>query len=305
VHLTVIRWFNKFIVWILPVFPRSLIWIFSRRYIAGKTLENGVQKAKSLNAEGCLVTMDVLGENIAELSEAETAKTQCLSILNAIQKEKINGNLSLKLSMLGLNIDKETCYRNVKAIVHQAAGTGLFIRIDMEDSGATDSTLDIYRRLRKDYQNVGIVIQAYLKRSNNDVRALIDEGIAHIRICKGIYQEPASIAYKDKNAIRDHYLELADMMFRSGSTVGLATHDKVLIDQLLRTIKEKPVPKSRFEFQMLLGVTEHLHAGLIGAGYALRVYVPYGEQWYGYCMRRMKENPQVAGYVVKNLFTRR
>lgn len=298
------RWFNKLIVWILPIFPKSLIWIFSRRYIAGKTLESGVQKAKALNADGCRVTMDVLGEYITELSEAETAKIQCLDILDAIRKEKINGNLSLKLSMLGLNMDKETCYRNVKTIVQQAAETGLFIRIDMEDSSATDSTLEIYRRLRKEYKNIGIVIQAYLKRSKDDVRKLIDEGIAHIRICKGIYQEPASIAYKDKKAIRENYLELVNMMFRSGSYVGLATHDKILIDQLLQPIDERSVPKSQFEFQMLLGVTEHLRADLIDAGHALRVYVPYGEQWYGYCMRRMKENPQVAGHIVKNLFIR-
>ncbi len=298
------RWFNKWLVWILPVFPKPFIWIFSRRYIAGKTIEDGVQKAKRLNGEGCVVTMDVLGENITDLSEAETAEHSCMAVLDAIQREKINGNLSLKLSQLGLNIDREVCYRNVKAIVQKAAETGSFVRIDMEDSAATDATLEIYRRLRREFKNGGVVIQAYLKRSKDDVRKLIDEGIAHIRICKGIYQEPATVAYKDKQAIRDNYLDLIRMLFEAGSYVGLATHDKVLIDAILEMVQALKVPPNQFEFQMLLGVTEHLRAQLVSKGHTLRVYVPYGEQWYGYCMRRMKENPQVAGHIVKNLFVR-
>lgn len=297
-------WFNKLIVWILPIFPKSFIWIFSRRYISGKKLEDGIQKAKDLNAGGCLVTMDILGEYISDLSEADTARNECLVILEAIRKEKINGNLSLKLSQLGLNINRETCYQNVKAVVQKAAETGSFVRIDMEDSAATDATIEIYRRLRKDFKNVGLVIQAYLKRSEDDVRRLIGEGNAHLRICKGIYQEPASIAFKNKQAIRDNYLKLVQMMLDSGSYVGLATHDKILIDRLLEIIEEKKIPQKQFEFQMLLGVTEHLRDDLVGKGYALRVYVPYGDQWYGYCLRRMKENPQVAGHVMKNLFIR-
>jgi len=298
------RWFNKCIVWILPVFPKPFIWIFSRRYIAGRTIEDGIQKAKRLNDEGCMVTMDVLGEYITDLCEAETAKQSCMDILEAIKREKINGNLSLKLSQLGLNIDREVCYRNVKAIVQKAAETGSFVRIDMEDSAATDATLDIYRRLRKEFKNVGVVIQAYLKRSKDDVRKLIAEEIAHLRICKGIYQEPASIAFKDKQAIRDNYLDLVRTMFESGSYVGLATHDRILIDGILAMVENLKVPPNQFEFQMLLGVTEHLRTQLVSNGHTLRVYVPYGEQWYGYCMRRMKENPQVAGHIVKNLFIR-
>lgn len=298
------RWFNKLIVWILPIFPKSFIWIFSRRYVSGKKLEDGIQKAKSLNEGGCLVTMDILGEYITDLSEADTARKDCMEILEAIRKERINGNLSLKLSQLGLNINRETCYQNVKAVVRKAAETGSFVRIDMEDSSATDATIEIYRKLRKDFNNVGLVIQAYLKRSEDDVRRLIQENFAHLRICKGIYQESPSIAFKNKQAIRDNYLQLARIMLESGSYVGLATHDKILIDRLLEIIEEKKIPKKQFEFQMLLGVAEHLRDDLVTKGYALRVYVPYGEQWYGYCMRRMKENPQVAGHVVKNLFIR-
>ncbi|HEX9933685.1 MAG TPA: proline dehydrogenase family protein [bacterium] len=298
------RWFNRCIVQILPLFPKSFIWIFSRKYIAGKTLDEGKAKAKALNDEGCLVTLDVLGEDITELSEAEVTKDQCLAVLDAIRKEKLNGNLSIKLSSLGLKIDRDVCAKNVRALVQRAAEMGSFIRIDMEDSSTTDATLDLYRRLRKEYQNVGVVIQAYLKRSRDDVQRLIREGIAQLRICKGIYIEPESIAFQDRQGVRENYLELIRMLFESGSYVGIATHDKTLVHRVLRLAEEMKVPKSVFEFQMLLGVTEHLRTDLISKGYALRVYVPYGEQWYGYCMRRMKENPQVAGYVVKSLFIR-
>jgi proline dehydrogenase len=298
------NWFNKMIVGVIPIFPKSFVWIFSRRYVAGRELEDGVAKAKALNAEGCLVTMDILGEYIMALSEAEEAKRHCLKILDAIQMEKINGNLSIKLSSLGLNIDREKCFENVKTIVRKAAETGGFVRIDMEDSAATDATLEIYRRIRKEHKNVGLVIQAYLKRSEDDVRRLIKEGIAQLRVCKGIYVEPESIAIKDKKGIRDNYARLVRLMFESGATIGIATHDKILVRKVIEMIEEMKVPKNRFEFQMLLGVTEHLRAELLGKGYSMRVYVPYGEQWYGYCMRRMKENPRVAGYVVKSLFIR-
>jgi proline dehydrogenase len=298
------NWFNKMIVGIIPVFPKSLVWIFSRRYVAGKTIEDGIARAKALNAAGCLVTMDILGENIAELSEADETKRHCVGILEAIQKEKINGNLSIKLSSLGLDLDREKCFENVKAIVRRAAETGNFVRIDMEDSTATDATIEIYRRIRQEHKNVGLVIQAYLRRSGDDVAKLIAEGAAHLRICKGIYVEPEAVAIKDKQGVRDNYARLVRLMLESGSYVGIATHDRVLVRQVLRIIEELKIPKNRFEFQMLLGVTEHLRAELTAGGYAMRVYVPYGEQWYGYCMRRMKENPQVAGYVVKSLFVR-
>jgi proline dehydrogenase len=298
------NWFNKMIVGVIPIFPKSFVWIFSKPYVAGRQLQDGIRKAKALNAEGCLVTMDILGEYITELGEAEAAKQHCLQILNAIQKDKINGNLSIKLSSLGLHIDTEKCFTNVQTIVRRAAETGCFVRIDMEDSAATDATLEIYRRIRKEHKNVGVVIQAYLRRSEGDVGQLIREGIAHLRICKGIYIEPESIAIKSKQGIRDNYARLVRLMFESGATVGIATHDRTLVETILRMVEEMKVPKNQFEFQMLLGVTEHLRAEIVAKGFAMRVYVPYGEQWYGYCMRRMKENPQVAGYVVKSLFVR-
>lgn len=295
---------NRLLVWVLPVFPKSFIWLFSRRYIAGKSLLNGSKKAKELNSLGCCATMDVLGEDISSLEEATSAKEECLRVLDAIEAGKLDANLSLKLSQIGLRIDKEHCYQNVREVIDKAKRVHNFVRIDMEDSTCTEDTLDIYRRLRKEYKNVGAVIQAYLKRSREDVKRLIDGGIAHLRICKGIYDESPEIAFKGREEIRESYMELVRMILESGSYVGIATHDKVLVDRSLEILKSMNVPKSRYEFQMLLGVTEKLRNELVSQGHRLRVYVPYGEQWYGYSVRRLKENPKIAGHIIKNIFVR-
>jgi proline dehydrogenase len=298
------KWFNRLVVGVMPFFPKSFIWIFSSRYIAGKSLLNAVTKTQELNESGCLVTVDVLGEDITSLEEADSAKLQCLNVLETIRQNHLDANVSVKLTQLGLRIDKDRCYQNVKEIVQKADELKNFVRIDMEDSGCTDDTLGIYRKIRKDYRNVGIVIQAYLKRSQDDVKQLIQDGIANIRVCKGIYDESPEIAYKDKEKIRDNYTHLVRMLFESKSHVGIATHDKELVDRSFEMLDEYRVQKSQYEFQMLLGVTEGLRSELVSGGHRLRVYVPYGEQWYGYCMRRMKENPQVAGHVMKNIFIR-
>ena len=298
------KWFNKIIVGIMPIFPKSFIWLFSRRYIAGKTLADAVRKTRELNSMGCCATIDVLGEEIMTLEEATQSKEECIRVLETIQENGLDANLSLKLTSLGLRIDKEQCLKNVKEIVQRAKKLKNFVRIDMEDSTCTDDTLDIYRRLRKDFSNVGTVIQAYLKRSRQDVQQLIDEGIAHLRICKGIYDELKEIAFKDKEEIRNSYMELVKIMLDSGSFIGNATHDKVLVERSYEVIDSGKFSKSKYEFQMLLGVTEKLRKDIVDRGNQMRVYVPYGEQWYGYCMRRLKENPQVAGHIIKNIFVR-
>ncbi len=298
------KWFNRFIVWILPVFPKKFVWLFSRRYIAGRSLLDGVEKTRELNQLDCCATIDVLGEDINSLSEATLAKEECMHVLETIQKNGLDSNHSLKLTQLGLKIDKDNCFQNVKAIVQKAKQLQNFVRIDMEDSTCTTDTLEIYRKLRKMYNNVGTVIQAYLMRSQEDVQQLIDEGIAHLRICKGIYDESPKIAYKDRDQIRENYVGLVKTVLDSGGYVGIATHDRIVINRVIEMIRSKGYPSSRFEFQMLLGVTEHLRNELVSKGYRLRVYVPYGDQWYGYCTRRLKENPQVAGYIIKNLFVR-
>ena len=217
----------------------------------------------------------------------------------------LDSNLSLKLTQLGLKIDKEKCFQNVEEIVKHAKQLNNFVRIDMEDSTCTTGTLEIYRKLRKTYNNVGTVIQAYLMRSQEDVRQLIEEGIAHLRICKGIYDESPEIAYKDREKIKENYIRLVEMVLDSGGYVGIATHDRGVINRIIEMIRSEGYSSSQFEFQMLLGVTEHLRKELVSQGYRLRVYVPYGDQWYGYCTRRLKENPQLAGYIIKNIFIRK
>ena len=298
------KWFNRFLVRVLKFFPKSFVWLFSRRYVAGKSLEAGVEKTRELNAQHICATMDVLGEDIYTLDEAEAEKQECLRVLEAQKTHRLDANLSLKLTSLGLRIDKETCFANVRAIVERAGKLGNFVRIDMEDSSTTDDTLEIYRRLRREFDNVGAVIQAYLKRSGDDVQRLIDEGIAHLRLCKGIYVEPSEIAYQDRQRVRDAFMELVEMMLASRSYVGIATHDKVLVDRSLAMIAQRGVDGKDYEFQMLLGVTEKLRGTLVSQGHRMRVYVPYGEKWYAYSMRRLKENPQMAGHIVKNLFIR-
>jgi proline dehydrogenase len=298
------KWFNRLVVGVMPVFPKSFIWIFSRRYIAGKTLSSAVAKTQDLNEIGCRVTIDLLGEDITSLEEANIARMQCLEVLDAIQKNNLEATLSLKLTQLGLRFDMNRCYEHVKEIVQRAEAVKNFVRIDMEDSTCTDDTLSIYRKLRKDYKNVGTVIQAYMKRSQGDVEQLIKDGIANIRVCKGIYDESPKIAFKDREKIRDNFMALVKMLFESKSYAGIATHDRVLVNRSLKMLNEYRVPKFQYEFQMLLGVTENMRNELVADGHGLRIYVPYGEQWYGYCMRRMKENPQVAGHVIKNVFIR-
>jgi proline dehydrogenase len=298
------KWFNKIIVGIMPIFPKSFIWLFSRRYIAGKTLADAVRKTQELNSKGCCATIDVLGEEIMSLEEATQSKEESIRVLETIHENGLDANLSVKLTSLGLRIDKEQCIKNVREIIQKAKALKNFVRIDMEDSTCTDDTLDIYRRLRKDFSNVGAVIQAYMKRSRRDVQQLIDEGIANLRICKGIYDEPKEIAFKDKEEVRNSFMELVKMMLETGSFIGIATHDKVLVERSDEVIASSKADSSKYEFQMLLGVTEKLRGDIVGRGNRMRVYVPYGEQWYGYCMRRLKENPQVAGHIIKNLFVR-
>jgi proline dehydrogenase len=248
--------------------------------------------------------MDVLGEDIFELAEATAATAESLRVLEAEKAEGLEANLSIKLTSLGLRIDKEACYQNVRTIVSKAAELGNFVRIDMEDSSTTDDTLEIYRRIRKEFDNCGVVIQAYLKRSVDDVQALIEEGIAHLRVCKGIYIEPAEIAYKDRQGVRENFVRLIQMMLESKSYIGIATHDKWVVDESLKLIEALKCDLKDYEFQMLLGVTEHMRDELVARGHKLRVYVPYGEQWHAYSMRRLKENPQIAGHIIKNLFIR-
>jgi len=293
--------FHNLLVKSVKLLPENAVWIFSKKYIAGKTLDSAVQTVKELNSKGILATLDVLGESIKTKEEAIEAKTKALEVFDVIVKNKLNANLSIKPTQMGLSIDKDFAYQQVLEIVKRASEINNFVRIDMEDSPYTDLTIELYKRIYEEYSNVGIVLQAYLKRTYNDVIVLNKIG-TNYRLCKGIYIESLSIAYKDKQAIRDNFIKSLELMLKNGNYVGIATHDKYLMDEAYRLIKELNIPKQNFEFQMLLGVREDLRNKINKDGYKIRIYVPFGNDWYRYSMRRLQENPHIAGHIVKEFF---
>lgn len=294
--------FNNLIVRVVQLMPKPVVGFFSKKYIAGETLQDAVDFVKRLNAKGIYATMDVLGESIANKSESIKCKNEALEVLEAIEKNKLMANLSIKPTQMGLAIDEQFAYEQILELVKKAAEYKNFVRIDMEDSPFTDKTINLYKRIYADYKNVGVVIQAYMKRSMDDVIALNKIG-TNYRLCKGIYVEPAAIAYKGKQEVRDNYLKLLDQMFKDGNYVGIATHDKPLIDAAYTRIKEQNIPKDKFEFQMLLGVREDLRDKINADGFKIRIYVPFGKDWYAYSVRRLKENPSVAGTIAKSFLT--
>ncbi|MBN2570696.1 MAG: proline dehydrogenase family protein [Ignavibacteriales bacterium] len=293
---------NNTIVQFVKILPKSVVYLFAKKYIAGKTLPAALKTTKALNSKGILATIDVLGESVTTKKEAITAKNEILEVLQAIYDNKLDSNVSIKPTQLGLLIDKEFCYSNVKEIVRKAKELNNFIRIDMEDSPTTDLIIELYRRIKNEFENVGIVLQAYLKRTIEDVKQLNKEG-SHYRLCKGIYIEPADIAYKKKQEIRDIFMKDIELMLDNGNYVGIGTHDKYLIEKSYKMIKEKNIPNNKFEFQMLYGVKENLRDKINADGYKIRIYVPFGEQWYAYSMRRLQENPVMAWHITKSIFT--
>jgi len=301
--------FNKFIAWLLPFFPKKFVWIFSKRYIAGTKIEDAIRVSKELNEAGMKVTIDLLGEFITNIKQAEENKNEYLYIIDTIQKENIDGNYSLKPTMFGLLIDKDLCYNYIREIVAKAASYNNFVRVDMEDSQCVDREIELFRKLKKEFpKNVGLVLQAYLKRTFNDVKDLLDvhseEIPVNYRLCKGIYVEPASIAYKKYEEINHHFLQDLEFMFSKGIYPGIATHDKPLVEGAYKLIEKYKVPKHMYEFQMLYGVTPELRNSIVEKGHTMRIYVPFGEQWFAYSTRRLKENPKMASQIIKALFRR-
>lgn len=293
--------FHNLLVKTVQTMPENVVWLFSKKYIAGKTLQNAIETVKDLNSKGILATLDVLGESIKTKEEAIESKRKALEVFDVIVKNRLNANLSIKPTQMGLAIDKELAYEQILELVKRADEINNFVRLDMEDSPYTDLTLEVYKRVYEEYSNLGVVLQAYLKRTYNDTIILNKIG-TNYRLCKGIYIEPATIAYKDKQAIRDNFMKSLEIMLKNGNYVGIATHDKYLIDKSYELIKELNVPKDKFEFQMLLGVREDLRDKINRDGYKIRVYVPFGEDWYKYSIRRLQENPQLAGHIVKEFF---
>ncbi len=289
--------------------PKRLVWVFSKRYIAGETIDEGLLASKLLNEKKIEVTIDLLGEFIKTLEEARVNKNQYFDIIKRFTSEKVTGNFSLKPTMFGLLIDKEACYNFIREIVELAARKNSFIRIDMEDSSCVDMEIEIFKKLRAEFpKNVGLVLQAYLRRTMSDLENLnainSETNPINFRLCKGIYVEPEKIAFKGYQEVRDNFLKQLDYMFRNKMYAAIATHDKYLVDNALLLIEKYKIPKSMYEFQMLYGVTPDLRQSIVDRGHKMRVYVPFGKQWFNYSTRRLKENPKIASEIIKALFVR-
>jgi proline dehydrogenase len=284
----------------VAVIPRPVVRRISRRYIAGDTLEEAVAVIRDLNARGCVATIDLLGESTESKADAARTLRDYKRVVEALEEHDLRSGISIKLTGLGLNLSEELCRANLEEIVEYAGARDRFVRVDMEDSPYTSVTLDMVTGLHERHGNVGAVIQAYMRRSLEDVNRLAEAGVS-VRLCKGIYDEPRRIAYKDFDTVRENYRLLLEELLRGGVYVGIATHDEFLVWHALRLIHQLEIPKDRYEFQMLLGVDEELRNILVNAGHKLRVYVPFGEDWYEYSSRRLKENPRIAGYVARDV----
>lgn len=301
--------FNKFIVGALRYMPKDFVWIFSRRYIAGKTLSDAVKVTGNLNRQGIKATMDLLGEFLTRREKVTYYKEEYLRLIETSDQKGLDNSFSVKPTMFGLLLDPEMCYDNIREIVAKAASFNRFVRIDMEDSQCTDMEIVLYKRLLNEFPgHVGLVLQAYLKRTLNDLVDLHTfdngRGLINIRICKGIYREPAEVAFKDKQEINRNFLIHLDYMLTHGIYAAIATHDKALVKGAIERIEKYQVAPDRFEFQMLYGVTPELRKSIVDKGYTMRVYVPYGKDWFNYSTRRLQENPRIAAHIIKALFVR-
>jgi len=297
-------WFDHLLAACLPIVPRPIVRWVSMRYVAGETAEDMVRTVRELNQKGMRATVDLLGEFITDLQQAHNTCASYQAILKRLHDEQLDANISIKLSALGLLLDEGVCTQLVRTLVETAAQHNNFVRIDMEDTPCTDATLRVYTAVRREFPNVGIVMQAYLRRTLGDVRSLMAQGMSHFRLCKGIYREPHALAYQTRELINANYALVLEDCFRGGAFVGIATHDEALVWHGQRLIDQYRLGTDRYEFQMLLGVTEPLRDLLVQGGHPVRIYVPFGGDWYAYCLRRLRENPTVAGHVFRSLLAR-
>jgi proline dehydrogenase len=292
--------FDQAIVRLLPVVPRSVVARISSRYIAGPTLDDAIRVVRELNAKGLLATIDVLGEEIANADEAAAIARAYHDVLARIDADELGANVSVKLSALGLQLGLDLCREHLDAVVRDAGERGGFVRIDMEDASTTDATLALFRELRAaGRENVGVVLQSRLRRTLDDCA-----GLADVRLCKGIYLEPEAIAFQDPGEVRASYVRCLEALLAQGSYVAVATHDEELIVEALRLLAAHGLGKHDYELQMLLGVRPERADELVRAGHRVRIYVPFGTHWYEYSLRRLKENPNVAGYVAADVLRR-
>ena len=295
---------SRAIVRTLPAVPKPIVRKISERYIAGTRVEDACRVVKRLNTESKLATIDVLGEEITTWEEARHIGYEYENVFRAIDEQGLESNVSIKLTGLGLKLDHGLCREILERLVRQAAERRNFVRIDMEDSSCTDETLRLYRELREaGLDNVGVVLQAYLRRTLDDIEALSDLS-PNVRLCKGIYVEPEEIAYQGFDEVRENFVRALGALLDGGSYAGIATHDEWLIEEGERLVREAGRSPAEYEFQMLLGVRPQRGTELVEGGHRLRIYVPYGEEWYAYSLRRLQENPKIAGYIASDTFGR-
>jgi proline dehydrogenase len=284
--------------------PGPVVGFFAKSYIAGEDLADAVRVTRDFNARGILSTIDVLGEFIKTKDDARYFKDQCLQVLDTIDAEGLDANLSLKPTQMGMLLDKTFAFENIREIVERARSLNNFVRIDMEDISCTDDTLDFYRRLRAEFPgHVGTVLQSYLRRTADDIENLADAPL-NIRLCKGIYIEPRTAAYKDPMVVNRNYAYCLEKLFAQKAYVGIATHDEKLVFEAMRLIRKYGLKREEYEFQMLLGVDEELRNIIVSQGHRLRVYVPYGKAWLPYSKRRLKENPTIAKHALTQMLGR-
>jgi proline dehydrogenase len=292
---------DRAIVRLLPAVPRPVVRRIATRYVAGPRLPDACGVVRQLNTAGKLATIDVLGEEITRREDSLAIVEAYADVSEVIRRERLDSNLSVKLTALGLKLDYEFCLENMESVLEHADE---FVRIDMEDSTCTDDTLSLYRELRlRGQDRVGIVLQASLRRTLEDIEALQDL-TPNVRICKGIYVEPREIAFQGPDEVRENFVAALDLLLEQGSYVGIATHDEWLIEESLRLLERHGRSSREYEFQMLLGVRTARATELVAAGHRLRVYVPFGERWYAYSLRRLQENPKIAGYIASDTIGR-
>jgi proline dehydrogenase len=289
--------FDRAIVRLLPAVPRPIVQKLSERYIAGPELKDARETVRRVNADGKMATIDVLGEEITNEEDAAAIVRAYQDVFADIERCRLDSNVSVKLTALGLKLGYELCRDNLRTVVEDAASRGNFVRIDMEDSSTTDDTLRLYRELRAEgHDNLGIVLQATLRRTQADIAA-VAELEPSVRLCKGIYLEPAEIAYQEFEAVRASFVRALEALLEAGCYVGIATHDEWLLAEGRRLVAQHGLGREEYEFQMLLGVRPELGDELVVEGHRLRIYVPFGRQWYAYSLRRLQENPKIAGYI--------
>jgi proline dehydrogenase len=287
----------------LAVIPKPVVGIVAKHYIAGETMEEALDVASDLEDRGFLTSVDVLGEDPTRIEQARGAAELYGRLVDEIEKRSLSANVSIKPTLFGLKINKQECRDLIRWLLERAHTHRNFVRVEMEDSTCTTDTIDVYRSLSKGFDNVGIVIQAYLRRSNDDIAAMKDIH-PNVRIVKGVYVEELDIAYKDPRIINESYMFLAETLLASGSYVAFATHDEPLVREAFRLVERLGLPASAYEFQMLLGVEEELRNMILDAGHRIRVYIPFGRDWHPYSVRRLRENPAIARHVMRAMLKR-